>query len=186
MTITKIILTFLITLFVISLSLNAQDIFLSVENGDIQTVRIILKKDANVVNTKNNVGDTLLHIAVLKGHKDIVKFLLTQNPDLEIKNNRGFTPLLYASWMFHRESNIDYRGIIELFLAHGAEANTTEDGGYNPLHWINHPSENNLIDILELNALFIRRRSQCTEHIWFHTTALCGSYTLKNDTNTDR
>jgi hypothetical protein len=81
----------------------------------------------------------------------------TNNPDLEIKNDRGFTPLLSATWMFHRESTIDYKGIIKLLLAHGAKANITGEGEYNPLHWINHPSENSLQDILELNTLFISK-----------------------------
>ena len=140
--------------FVMALLLNAQDIFQSAENGDIKTVKALLKKDAMAVNAQNADGDTPLHIAVLNGHIDLVEFLLAQNPELEIKNAKGFTPLLCASWMFHRESRIDYRRIIESLLARGAVADVT-GGGYNPLHWINHPSENSLTDILELNALFI-------------------------------
>ncbi len=155
-----------------ALPLNADDIFLSIENRNIEAVRRILKRDPSIINTKNNEGNTPLHVAVLRGYKQIFEYLLLNNPDLEIKNDRGFTPVLCAAWMFHRDITSDYKGIIKSLLDHGAKANISGKGKYNPLHWINHPSENNLQDILELNKLFISKGVSINEQNMYGSTPL--------------
>jgi ankyrin repeat protein len=93
-------------------------------------------------------------------------------PDLEIKNDRDFTPLLCAAWMFHRDITFDYKGIIKSLLDHGSKANIRGKGKYNPLHWINHPSENNLQDILEMNKLFISKGVSINEKNMYGSTPL--------------
>ena len=88
MIIRKIILT---SYFILSFAVPSpavQDIFLATETGDIKTVRTLVEKEPNIINTKNEEGSTPLHIAVLKGHKEIVEYLLSHHPDMEIKNDR--------------------------------------------------------------------------------------------------
>ena len=48
------------------------------------------------INQQNEQGQTLLHIAALNNDAELVEFLLTLNPDTEIKDNNGDTPLSAA------------------------------------------------------------------------------------------
>jgi ankyrin repeat protein len=159
-------------LLVAAVMMNAHDIFQSAENGDIEAVRNILERYPNIINMRNNDGNTPLHIAVLKGYEEIFEYIVSHNPDLEIKNNRGFTPLLCAAWMFHRDSTKNYKGIIKSLLVNGAKADVTGKGRYNPLHWINHPSDNALQDIVDLNTLFINKGINLNDQNLYGSTPL--------------
>lgn len=54
------------------------------------------KTRENYVKATENNGDTLLHIAVREGYKDIVKMLLSNGADPNAKNDYWNTPLLLA------------------------------------------------------------------------------------------
>ncbi|KAF2635274.1 ankyrin, partial [Massarina eburnea CBS 473.64] len=56
---------------------------------------------------------TALHIAVLKGHNDIVKHLLSSSASPNCFDDRGFTPLMYA--VTHGKADM-----VDSLLNHGA------------------------------------------------------------------
>ncbi len=49
------------------------------------------------VNARDNVGDTALHYAVLKGYYSIMQLLIHYGADVNAKNKLGQTPLRYAA-----------------------------------------------------------------------------------------
>lgn len=49
------------------------------------------------VNSQNEDGNTLLHLAIEYKHVYIIEFLLRKGADVNIKNNYGLTPFDYAS-----------------------------------------------------------------------------------------
>ena len=46
-----------------------------------------------IINMKNNKGETPLHKAAMAGHLDVVKFLLTNNADIEAKDDNDYQPI---------------------------------------------------------------------------------------------
>lgn len=59
-------------------------------------------KGANV-NAKDKDGDTPVHDAALRGHKDIVELLLAEGADANARDNSGQTPADEASRRGHEE-----------------------------------------------------------------------------------
>ena len=64
--------------------------------------------------TRNCVGDTALHIAVIRGNFEIVKELLSVGADHSQKGEHGFTPL-------HEAVLHDQRKIIPILMESGAD-----------------------------------------------------------------
>ncbi|MGP8200312.1 MAG: ankyrin repeat domain-containing protein [Limisphaerales bacterium] len=63
------------------------------KNGDLEKVKGLLKANPDLVSSKDDDGMTALHLAAMKGHKDVVELLLTNKADVNAKNNYGATPL---------------------------------------------------------------------------------------------
>ena len=127
-------------------SLN-RAIFEAVDVGNVDIVKLLLGKGADV---NLEVGDddaTLLYIATEKGRKDMVQLLLENGADLNkpadvfingtyversplslavIKLMQGWVPALYSS-LFH------YRDTIELLVKHGADIHKKDKNYKSPL-----------------------------------------------------
>jgi hypothetical protein len=48
------------------------------------------------VNAANSAGDTALHVAAALGHDTVVQTLAESGAELNVKNQRGLTPLVAA------------------------------------------------------------------------------------------
>jgi hypothetical protein len=75
-----------------------------VEKGLSEIVALLLANHADVNFTENQHGRTLLHIASLKGYKDLVDILLVKGSDVDAKDNHGRTPLFYAAKYGHKQA----------------------------------------------------------------------------------
>jgi hypothetical protein len=75
----------------------------AVRAGDVVKVRTILNADGINVNSKDNYGQTALHIAASRGLAEIVKLLITKGADPDIKDRAGKTPLILAEGKGHKE-----------------------------------------------------------------------------------
>jgi len=62
------------------------------ENRIEETVSVALLQPINV-NATNRTGDTALHAAAVMGYDGVVKLLADKGANLNVKNNRGLTPL---------------------------------------------------------------------------------------------
>ena len=66
-------------------------------NADaVEAVKIVLDAGADV-NAVNDVGDTALHGAAFRGENAIVELLVNHGAKLDVKNKKGFTPLMVAN-----------------------------------------------------------------------------------------
>ena len=65
--------------------------------GHIETLKRTFSD--NNKNTRGYLGRTLVNIASMRGHADIVSFLIFKEADLDITNNMGMTPLMNAARM---------------------------------------------------------------------------------------
>lgn len=87
----------------------------AIYSGRQKTIRVLLDQQADI-NKQNARGNTPLHIAVMKFEYggDIVKLLLSYNPDTHIKNVGGYTPIDEA----RRSSSSNKNTIISILNKH--------------------------------------------------------------------
>jgi ankyrin repeat protein len=128
--------------------------------GDLETVKGLLKDNPNLVSGIDGIGDTPLHVAALYGNKDIAEWLLAQGADVNAKNNAGDRPLHDAAvngqkdgaalllankaeinarnnkgqTPLYRAASIGRKDVVELLLACKADVNAKDKDGNTPLH----------------------------------------------------
>ncbi|MDR1434961.1 MAG: ankyrin repeat domain-containing protein, partial [Puniceicoccales bacterium] len=86
-----------------------RELFKLVKNGDVEkTGEFFKSQEENIdINEKNDLGNTLLHVAIDRDNEEMIKFLIDRGADAHVKNNHGQTPLDFA--IIHRK-----RGTINL------------------------------------------------------------------------
>ncbi|NXR26998.1 BARD1 protein, partial [Cinclus mexicanus] len=88
---------------------------------------VLKSPGVNPVARRNYKGETLLHVACIKGDLAAVEQLLKNGADPNVKDNAGWTPL-------HEACNHGHREVVELLLQHRALVNTTGYQNDSPLH----------------------------------------------------
>jgi ankyrin repeat protein len=96
-------------------------------DGSLRKVKALLKDNPDLVSSRDNNGDTPLHLAAAKGYKDVTQLLLAKAADVNAKNNDGWTPL-------HESAVNGYKDVAQLLLAKGADVNAKNKDGFTPLH----------------------------------------------------
>jgi len=95
--------------------------------GDLAKVAALLKENPDLVSSKDQDGDTPLHVAAGAGKTEVAKLLLVQKADVNARDNGGWTPLHFAAVRGQKE-------VAELLLTGGADVNAKGKGGDTPLH----------------------------------------------------
>ncbi|MGB2697168.1 MAG: ankyrin repeat domain-containing protein [Candidatus Zixiibacteriota bacterium] len=76
---------------------NADDIHDAVKSGDLEKVKMLLKKNSELLNRLDKDGMTPLHRAIEAGKNDIAGFLIEQGADINMKDKDNDSPLHYAA-----------------------------------------------------------------------------------------
>jgi len=100
--------------------LTHEDILSLVKNCETQLLLNFL--DKGNVNSKNELDETILHYAAMRGCTEIVKLLISKGANINLKNEGGQTPLHIASLNEH------YR-MVELLVSNGANVNDITKAG---------------------------------------------------------
>jgi len=103
------------------------EIFRAAGNGDLETTRLLLKHNPNLVFAKNREGFTALHYAARHGYVEIARLLLAERADVNAKASKGDTPLHYAVWYGHEET-------VQLLLSNKADVDVRDGIGRTPLY----------------------------------------------------
>ena len=107
-------------------STQAQTIFNAIKTGDLVTVKALIEADSKLLQSKDEVGNTLLHLAAANQKADITKFLVEKGIDVNSKSNTGETPLhIAAKWRSNE--------VVALLISKGALINVNDDANYTPL-----------------------------------------------------
>jgi len=113
--------------------------------GDIEIVKEFLAADADV-NAKNKYGETALHYAARRGHKEIAELLIAKGADVNthsLSARRAYeeTALHFAAVQGHKE-------IAELLIAEGADVNAQDGFRRTPLHHAAHEGHREVAKLL--------------------------------------
>jgi len=74
---------------------NITPLFVAVERGNLEIVRLLLEHRANV-NAVNDVGETAMHAAAYRGANSVVQYLYDKGANLDVVAKDGRTPLIIA------------------------------------------------------------------------------------------
>src|SRR5665213_1074223 len=94
-------------------------------HGDLGKVKVLLKANPDLVFSKDSGGDTPLHLAAMKGQKDVAELLLANKPDSNATYTDASTPLPLAAMS-------GYTAVVELLLALAADINSKDRAGSTP------------------------------------------------------
>jgi ankyrin repeat protein len=95
---------------------------------DLKKLSALLKDDPGLISSKEpDHGLTALHIAALKGYRDVAELLLANGANVNIKDNSGMTPL-------HIAAGFGNKDVVQLLLANKADLNASDNLGRTPLH----------------------------------------------------
>ncbi|KFQ86569.1 BRCA1-associated RING domain protein 1, partial [Phoenicopterus ruber ruber] len=104
---------------------------------------VLKSPGGNTIARRNYKGETLLHVASIKGDLAAVEQLLRNGADPNVKDNAGWTPL-------HEACNHGHQEVVELLLQYKALVNTTGYQNDSPLH---DAAKNGHVSIVELLLL---------------------------------
>jgi ankyrin repeat protein len=99
-------------------------LFSSVREGDFTTVKDLLEKYPDMINTRERGGWSLLHVAY--SNRELLEYLIEKGADIMARSDGGWTPL-------HNQAYKGYRDGVELLLDHGADIEAKTSFGHTPL-----------------------------------------------------
>ena len=96
--------------------------------GDVAAVEALLQGNPKLIFSKDDKGNTPLHLSASHGHRDVAELLLANRADVNARTYKGDTPLHWAAYNGHRD-------VTELLLANRADVNATDKYAQTPLIW---------------------------------------------------
>ncbi len=112
-----------------SLFAQAADFHALVKNGELQSVRRQISRDKILVNMKDEIGRSPLHIAVISGHLAVVNVLIKAGAEVNAAERfKNLTPLHYAALY-------NFPKIMLFLLSRGAVVNACDNDGNSALHY---------------------------------------------------
>jgi hypothetical protein len=107
-------------------------LILEASGTNIRKANKLLKKGADI-EARDEKGMTPLHIALMVGHTEMVKFLLEKGADVNARDDNGWTPLHWAvSGLGVAVGDQFGKTNLKLLLGYGANVNTRNNDGVTP------------------------------------------------------
>jgi len=114
-----------VILFIITINIQAQEIFDAISKGDLAKVKELIEKDPQLLNARNARQSTPLHVAVDVNNEPISRYLLEKGADPNAVNGNNWAPLFYAK----------EKEIAKLLVEKGADINFEASNG-TALSWL--------------------------------------------------
>ena len=73
-------------LLIAAISIKAQDIFNALKSNDLAKVKLLIEKDATLINLKDEAGNTPLHHAAMIESVEMTELLLSKGVDINAQN----------------------------------------------------------------------------------------------------
>ena len=101
----------------IGFTVEEEEIFIFVRNGQLEEVKRISKGNETLLHSRNKKGRSLIFIASMEGHLEILSYLISKKSNIHTSNKVGNTPLAAAVVKNNPKC-------VSLLLRHGADPNT--------------------------------------------------------------
>jgi ankyrin repeat protein len=96
------------------------EIHKAVIKGSLDKVAALLKDHPEQLESKNDLGRTPLHLAVIHNKLEIAELLLANGANVNARDPDQHTPLIWTQWIYNHDK------MERLLLAHGADVNLTD------------------------------------------------------------
>ncbi|MCW3051418.1 MAG: hypothetical protein JWN14_588 [Chthonomonadales bacterium] len=116
---------------IVHVTTGADPIHDAASNGDIVSLRRILKEMPDAVNARLPSGATALLWAAIRGQAEAAKTLVEAGADVNLGQGDDWTPLHAAVCDGNDAAHVE---ITRLLLEHGAKPNVRRQDGWTPLH----------------------------------------------------
>ena len=103
-------------LFLITINIQAQEIFDAVKNNDLAKVKSLIENDTSLLNSKDVSGNTPLNIAAMNGSVPIADLLLSKGAGINAQNAQLNSPL-------HESIRCENDEVAKLLIEKGADIN---------------------------------------------------------------
>lgn len=117
-----------VIVFLLAMLAMADEIHDASQQGDISTVKKLVEETPELINLKDETGQTPLHFAAAGGQAEVAQFLLSKGADVNALNTVNQSVLLYAAYFGNAE-------ITAALIAGGARLNDQDIVGRTPLHY---------------------------------------------------
>lgn len=128
----------------------------NVNNALTETTNIVNAEDVEYdLSVTFDEGTTALMIASYYGYADLVNALIKNNADVNIKNKRNYTALLYATDIWARQGIGIYDSnynVVELLVMAKADVNAANNNGWTPLFFAADNSNSDVVTFLVDNG----------------------------------
>ncbi|NXP23077.1 ANKK1 protein, partial [Scytalopus superciliaris] len=121
-----------------AISRNQQEVHLPPPYSEAESPEEILSEE--ICRVQEN-GLTLLHLMVIQGNAEKVKFLLSCKANVNSQVLCGYTPLIMAVQKRLPE-------ICSILIEHGADPNTPDEDGWTPLHFAAQHGDDRIVRLL--------------------------------------
>lgn len=105
-----------------ALSARAAPIHDAAREGKVDEAGKLIAADPKLVNTRNELGSTPLHVAAGNATPDLARLLLDKGAEINAKDNNGATPLHIAAFTGRKDT-------VEFLLARGADVHAKDNQG---------------------------------------------------------
>ena len=116
-----------LTLFIFTMSTMSQDIHVAAKQGNLENVQMLLKKDPELIDIKDENGKTPLHWACQGVHIKVVKYLIENGADVNVRDNNQIAPL-------HNIAARNHIKAAELLINNGTQVDIIDGDDSTPLH----------------------------------------------------
>jgi ankyrin repeat protein len=97
-------------------------LFDAAANRNLDVFRLLLDKGADASH-RTKLKQSVLGVAAMYGSEEIVKMLLDRGASVNIQDERGYSPLMYAAYSENMPA-----GVVRMLLAKGADTSVTGEG----------------------------------------------------------
>jgi ankyrin repeat protein len=105
---------------VLASTARPQDVFDALRKRDVETVKALVEKSPQILDSRDGDGRTPLHYAALGGAADLINFFVDKGAKLELQDGRLKTPLQLAAMNGHADA-------VAALLKRGAALETRDD-----------------------------------------------------------